>query len=170
MSEDGTKKESQDWKTWYGLVATLFGLGRYSKMPGTLGTLAAMLILMVMGRVDPFLLLATIVLGTVAADRYAKATEKDDPGEVIIDEVAGYWVSVYALDASFGIVAFFLFRIVDILKPFPIRTMERLPGGIGIMADDLCGGVVVNILLRALHWLFFAGGIAALQNYFGIGG
>ena len=157
-------------KTWYGLISTLFGLGYYSKMPGTLGTLAALLVLMVLGRVGPILLLATIVVGTVAADRYAKATGKEDPGEVIVDEVAGYWVSVYGLDPSFGIVGFFLFRIVDILKPFPVRTMERLPGGVGIMADDICGGVLANVLLRFLHWLFFAGGYAVLQNYLGIGG
>ncbi|MDL2263544.1 phosphatidylglycerophosphatase A [Synergistaceae bacterium OttesenSCG-928-I11] len=158
------------WKTWYGLISTLFGLGNYSKMPGTLGTLAATIVLLVMGRVDPILLLATIAIGTVVADRYAKVTAKEDPGEVIIDEVAGYWVSMYGLDASYGIVAFFLFRIVDILKPFPVRTMERLPGGIGIMADDICGGVVVNILLRFLYWFFFAGGFTVLQNYLGIGG
>lgn len=170
MNDDGTQKEKKDGKTWYGLAATLFGLGYYSKMPGTLGTLAATVVFMAMGHVNPFLLLATIVLGTAAADRYAKAAGEEDPGEVIIDEVAGYWVSMYALDASFGIVAFFLFRIVDILKPFPVRTMERLPGGIGIMADDLCGGVIVNILLRFLQWFFFAGGIAVLQNYLGMGG
>jgi phosphatidylglycerophosphatase A len=158
------------WKTWYGLTATLFGLGNYSRMPGTLGTLAAMIVLFIMGRAGPLIILATIVIGTVAADLYAKATQKEDPGEVIIDEVAGYWVSMYGLDASFGIVAFFLFRVVDILKPFPVRTMERLPGGIGIMADDVCGGVMVNILLRLLHWLFLAGGFDALRNCLGIGG
>ncbi|MDR3279374.1 MAG: phosphatidylglycerophosphatase A [Synergistaceae bacterium] len=155
--------------TWYGLIATVGGVGTFSKMPGTLGSAVGLAIFFIMGRVDLYLLAAVVALGTVAADKYARETGGEDPGEVVIDEVAGFWVSVLGFDMSFAIVGFFLFRIVDILKPFPVRNMERLPGGIGIMADDLCGGLVVNILLRFLWWLFFSGGFDIIYGFFGMG-
>lgn len=63
-----------------------------------------------------------------------------------------------------------LFRVIDILKPFPVRQTERLSGGIGIMADDVCGGIMCNLLIRLLLWLFLGGGITAIYAYFGIGG
>ena len=157
-------------KTWYGIISTFFGIGNFSNMPGTLGTFAAFAILILMREINVWLLLATIAVGTIAADRYARATGVSDPGEVVIDEVAGYWVAMLWLDPSFAIVAFFLFRVVDILKPFPVSYMERLPGGIGIMADDICGGAIVNLLMRLLHWLFFAGGFTVIYQYLGIGG
>ncbi len=157
-------------KTWYGMVATVGGVGTRTKMPGTLGTLVAFLILIAMKGVSFPLLVAVILLGFFASDIYAKKTAKDDPQEIVIDEVAGYWVSMIGLDVSYAIVGFFLFRIVDIIKPFPVRTMERLPGGIGIMADDICGGVMVNLLLRFLTWFFFANGIEILRSYLSFGG
>lgn len=156
-------------KTWYGLIATVGGAGTFSKMPGTIGTLVAFLILLVLGRVSPVLLLVTILIGTLAADKYAKTTKKEDPSEVVVDEVAGYWVSVYGFDASYALIAFFMFRIIDILKPFPVRNMEKLPGGVGIMADDICGGIIVNILLRLLSWLFAANGLETIYRFLGVG-
>lgn len=155
-------------KTWYGFVATLGGVGLVSKAPGTVGTAVAFAYLLVMRGVPPLLLLAVIILGTFASDKYAKATQKEDPGEVVIDEVAGYWLSVFALPATYAFIAFFLFRVVDILKPFPVNKMEKLPGGIGIMADDLCGGVIVNLLMRGLHWFFFSGGLEQIRSLAGL--
>lgn len=157
-------------KSWYGLVATVLGLGRYSKMPGTLGTLAACVVLIVTGKVSLPIILVTIAIGTLAADKYAKETGNDDPSEVVIDEVAGYWVSMWGLDPGFAVIGFFLFRVIDIVKPFPVRHMERLPGGIGIMADDVCGGIVVNLLIRLILWLFVSGGLDVVYQYLGIGG
>ena len=156
-------------RTWYGMTATVMGIGTYSRMPGTLGSAAALLIFQLTGYNSILLIVLIAVIGTVAADKYARAVSRDDPGEVVIDEVAGFFVSVWGLDRNFGIVGFFLFRIVDIVKPFPVRQMEKLPGGIGIMADDICGGIMVNLLLRALEWLFFAGGLETAFKFFGIG-
>ncbi|MDR3333176.1 MAG: phosphatidylglycerophosphatase A [Synergistaceae bacterium] len=156
-------------RTWYGLVATVAGLGRVGRMPGTLGTFAAFLVLLAAGSVGLPVIIATALIGTIAADKYAKSISVDDPGEVVIDEVAGYWISMLWLDTSYAVTAFFLFRIIDIVKPFPVRNMERLPGGIGIMADDMLGGVIVNLLLRFVSWLFFAGGFEIISRYFGIG-
>ena len=75
----------------------------------------------------------------------------EDPGAIVVDEAVGMWVSLYALPVSFSLPAFFLFRVVDILKPFPVSTAERLPGGVGIMADDVVGGVMVNLFLQFLN-------------------
>ena len=95
-------------KTWYGLIATVGGAGLIGKAPGTVGTAVAFICLLVMRGIPPLLLLGVIVLGTIASDRYAKATGKEDPGEVVIDEVAGFWVSVFALPATYAFIAFFL--------------------------------------------------------------
>jgi phosphatidylglycerophosphatase A len=142
-------------RTWNGLIATLCGLGNIGKMPGTVGSIAALLILEVFGGINIAILLVTIFVGTLAADRYAREIAVSDPREVVIDEVAGYWTSMAGLDMSSAVIAFFLFRVVDIVKPFPVGDLERLPGGIGIMADDVCGGIIVNIALRLISWSLF---------------
>jgi phosphatidylglycerophosphatase A len=137
-------------------------------MPGTAGTAVALIVFLLTGAPGMFTILAVAAIGAIAAGRYAKEAGAEDPGEVVIDEVAGYFVSVWGLGPDFAVVAFFLFRIVDIIKPFPVRSMEKLPGGIGIMADDICGGIMVNAMLRGLHWLFFSGEISAVFKYFGM--
>jgi phosphatidylglycerophosphatase A len=161
--------EIRHTRSWYGIVSTVFGIGTFSGMPGTLGTAAAMAAFLLTGYNSVLLIIFVAVVGTIAAGKYASATSKDDPGEVVIDEVAGYFVSVWGFGKDFAIVGFFLFRIVDIVKPFPVRQLERLPGGVGIMADDLCGGVMVNLLLRALRWLFFGGGLESVFRFIGLG-
>lgn len=154
-------------KTWYGIIATLGTLGCYTKMPGTLGSIAACMILIACRGIPLWVIMATAVIGVVAADKYSRTSRREDPGEVIIDEVVGYWISCWGMDLSFSIAGLFLFRIIDITKPFPIRQTERLPGGIGIMADDIIGGVVVNLLMRAIYWIFFLGGLEVILTYFG---
>jgi len=138
-------------------------------MPGTLGSAAALLFFLLTGYNSIPLIIIIAVTGAIAADKYARAVSRDDPGEVVIDEVAGFFVSLWGLGRDFAIVGFFLFRIVDIVKPFPVRQMEKLPGGIGIMADDICGGIMVNLILRALGWLFFADGLETAFRFFGVG-
>jgi phosphatidylglycerophosphatase A len=154
-------------RTWYGLVATFGGLGLSPWAPGTVGSFGAFLVLLAFGAAGfggvPWqLILVAVLAGTAAAHRYSTRLGAEDPGEIVIDEVAGYWVSVWGLPPEYAIPAFFLFRIVDIIKPWPISASERLPGGIGIMADDLLGGAAVNLILRAVGWLFLAGGFARL--------
>jgi len=156
-------------RTWYGMIATLMGIGKISRMPGTLGSAAALLFFLLTGYNGIPLIILTAIIGAVAADKYSRAVSRDDPGEVVIDEAAGFFVSVWGLGRDFAIVGFFLFRIVDIVKPFPVRQMEKLPGGAGIMADDVCAGIIVNLILRALQWLFFAGGLETAFKFFGIG-
>ena len=154
---------------WYGMIATVMGIGTFSRMPGTLGSAAAFLIFQLTGYNSIPLIVLLAITGAVAADKYARAVSGDDPSEVVIDEFVGFFVSVWGLGREFAVAGFFLFRIVDIVKPFPVRQMEKLPGGIGIMADDICAGVMVNLMLRVLQWLFFAGGLETVFAFFGIG-
>lgn len=131
-------------------VATLFGLGFHSRMPGTLGSAAACLVSALVP-VPWWGVLITAALGVWASDAAAKALGRTDPGCVIIDEAAGMWLSVLALPRPFLLPGFLLFRALDILKPFPVSAMERLPGGWGIMADDLLGGAAVCLLLHLVR-------------------
>lgn len=110
---------------------------------------------------------AVAVIGTVAADKYEKAAEREDPPEVVIDEVVGCWISCFGFGLNYAIVGLFAFRIIDITKPFPIKLTEKLPGGIGIMADDIVGGILVNFIIRGIHWVFFDGGINVIYGLIG---
>ncbi len=145
------------------IVSTVGGLGRFSSMPGTVASAAACLFALF---VPPtwYLIVSVCIVGTIASDRYAREIGQKDPGEVVIDEVVGMWISLFALPQTMWLPALLVFRILDILKPVPISTVEALPGGIGIMADDVVGGVCANLLLRGLHWLFFGGGLALLYR------
>ena len=132
------------------LAATLGGLGFLTKMPGTLGSAAAC-IFYVLLPVPWWGILTLRAVGTWAARACARAMGAEDPGAIVVDEAVGMWVSLYALPVSFSLPAFFLFRVVDILKPFPVSTAERLLGGVGIMVDDVVGGVMVNLFLQFLN-------------------
>ena len=132
-------------------------------MPGTVASAAACLVALFVPPTWP-LILSVCIVGTIASDRYARETGRKDPGEIVIDEVVGMWISLFALPQTMWLPALLVFRILDILKPVPISTVEALPGGIGIMADDVLGGVCANLLLCGLHRLFFGGGLALLYR------
>lgn len=89
-------------------------------------------------------------VGTWAATVAARHFGREDPGEVVIDEVAGQLVTLVATGAGLAgtLLGFFVFRVFDVVKPWPVNRLERLPGGVGIMADDLLAGVFGNITLR----------------------
>jgi phosphatidylglycerophosphatase A len=88
--------------------------------------------------------LVTTAIGIPAATIVARESGREDPGYVVLDEVAGQWIALIAIrpDALHAILALVLFRIFDIAKPWPVRRLERLHGGTGIMADDLAAGVL----------------------------
>ena len=160
-------KRTPEMNTWYGMIATVGTIGRFSKMPGTLGSIAGTVVWLLCGGLPWWVILLVAAIGCAAADKYEKAAERTDPGEVVIDEVVGVWIASWGLGLTYAVVALFLFRIVDITKPFPIKYFEKLPGGMGIMADDMAGGIVVNLLLRFISWLLFAGGLASILAVFG---
>ncbi len=144
-------------------IATLFGIGQMPFAPGTLASLAALPIgwwLAVLGG-WPTVLAAAILLtllGIWAGGRYAKAMGIDDPSECVIDEAAGQWLALvpiaflerpYLFNALALALVFLFFRALDDIKPWPISRLERLPGGFGIMADDLMAGLVAGALVAA---------------------
>ena len=136
------------------LVATGLGSGYSPVAPGTAGSLVGLLLFLPLaGLAWPVQLAATLAVtlaGTLAASRVAKSVGLKDPGLVVVDEVAGQWLTFLALPVTpaTALAGFLLFRVMDIVKPWPARDLERLPGGIGIMADDIAAGVYAHLMLR----------------------
>ncbi|MBQ3625792.1 MAG: phosphatidylglycerophosphatase A [Synergistaceae bacterium] len=134
------------------LIATLCGAGFLTKAPGTVGSVIAALISAFIN-VNIYAIILIIILGVWASCRAEKIlgaayAKEHDPGCIVIDEAVGVWLAVLFLPKTFIIPALVLFRIVDILKPWPVYLFERLPSGWGIMADDIAGGIIVNLLLQ----------------------
>ncbi len=139
---------------WAWLVATWFGVGFLRPGPGTYGSVSAVVLWLGAGQLvhhNTFILtivtagalVLVIALGIPAATRVAAEAGREDPGFVVVDEVAGQWVALLFVPPLWpnALVLFILFRFFDILKPPPIRSFEALPKGTGIMADDLAAGV-----------------------------
>lgn len=135
-------------------LATGFGSGYSPVAPGTAGSAVGLLLYWPLHRL-PGLPLAAVVgavflVGVLAASDVARRVGFEDPGIVVVDEIVGMWVSLafLPLTPSTAVAAFVLFRVMDVLKPYPARQLESLPSGWGIMADDLMAGVYANLLLR----------------------
>ncbi len=139
------------------LIATVGGSGYLTKMPGTVGSAVAC-VLYVLFPVRWWIILAVMAAGIWAGDIYARRKGRTDPSEVVIDEVVGMWISIYGLPSSFVVPGFFMFRIVDVIKPVPVCTAEKLPGGWGIMADDVLGGIMTNLIFQGICWIFLGEG------------
>ena len=146
-------------------IATGAGVGYAPVAPGTVGTAVAGLLALGLVQVGSVVLnlvavLAATGLGVWAAGETARAMGDPDPGPVVIDEVAGFWLAILPLPPRSWIawgVAFLLFRLLDIWKPWPLRRLEALPGGWGIMLDDLAAGLVTGAVLAGWAWLAGAG-------------
>lgn len=127
--------------------------------PGTFGTLAGLVVMVILRPALPLhiaLSVFSIIIGVISSTHAERLFNKKDPSYVVIDEFAGYIVSLLFLPLSWGyiIAAFFLFRIFDIIKPPPLRKLEySLKGGFGIMADDIGAAVYTNLLLQAWRLL-----------------
>jgi phosphatidylglycerophosphatase A len=139
------------------LLATWFGCGYFPWGPGTVGSLAAAVILFLVGktigffRLTPLLLTAVLIVPAVWASTItARELRVPDPGVVVIDEVLGQWVSFLGaavLNWKSLLIGFILFRVFDIWKPWPVRNFEKLPEGLGIVCDDLAAGVYGALIL-----------------------
>ena len=144
------------------ILGTWFGCGYAPFAPGTAGSLAALAIAIVLHEYAGFawwhfaLLPAVAFLpATWAADVTAKAAKLKDPQIVVIDEVLGQWIALCGarvFNWKGYIAAFALFRLFDIWKPPPVRQLEALPGGLGIMADDVMAGFYAALVLFAAGW------------------
>lgn len=142
-------------------VATGLGAGYAPIAPGTAGSLVGLVLVWTLwrwGGHSAVLVGAAVVaaLGWWSAGAAATRFGKRDPGQVVVDEVAGQMVSLLFLapTATALISGFLLFRLFDIWKPFPVRRLEKLPAASGIMTDDLMAAVYANLVQQALSWGF----------------
>jgi phosphatidylglycerophosphatase A len=133
--------------------ATVLGVGYVPVAPGTFGSAAGLLVWWVLPA-SPVVQAAVIVAlfaigswsGTVAERHFGRT----DPGQVVIDEVMGMLMTLFLNPVGWigALGAFLLFRIADVIKPYPANRLEHLPGGVGVMADDAMAAVYANIVLR----------------------
>jgi len=137
-------------------LATGLGSGYSPVVPGTAGSLVGLLLFLPVHALPPAALLCAVaalsVVGVVSAGHVSRLVGLEDPGIVVIDEVAGMWVSLLFLPLTpvTAALAFVIFRVFDVVKPFPARRLEDLPGGLGIMCDDLMAGAYANLVLRGI--------------------
>ena len=142
-------------------IATVAYSGYFPIAPGTIGSAAGLVVyLIVWWAQSPILEVGLIgglfVLGTWAGTTAERYFGGIDPGPVVIDEVVGMLITLLFIPVSLSgaLVGFFLFRVFDIIKPFPAARLEALHGGLGVMADDAMAAVYANLSLRAVLWLF----------------
>ena len=146
---------------WATLTATFFYIGKLKPGPGTWASATTVLLWFglshwIVPQSQPFvavlLSIAVILIGIPAATRAARAYGKKDPSFVVIDEVAGQLIALIFAPVTWKslLAAFILFRGFDILKPPPIRQLERLPEGTGIMLDDVGAGLLALVVMQLL--------------------
>jgi phosphatidylglycerophosphatase A len=153
--------------TWAWLTGTFFGAGLLHPGPGTYGSVAAVLLWFGAAHAlhpTPLQLaigtiiaaIAATLIGIPAATIVARESGRKDPGHVVIDEVAGQLIALIAIPADWqhAALSLLLFRAFDILKPPPVRQLERLPEGTGIMLDDVAAGLLA-LALAHIALLFF---------------
>jgi phosphatidylglycerophosphatase A len=160
----GERRAPKSWWAW--VLATFFGAGLLRPGPGTWGSLAAAVVwyfglraahlagVHAIATTAAGAALVTLI-GIPAATRVERECGRTDPGFVVIDEVAGQWLALAAapLDLRYGIAALVLFRVFDIVKPWPAPQLEKLPGGTGIMLDDLAAGAyALGVMLLVKRW------------------
>lgn len=150
------------WKFASVTLATGFGVGRLPVAPGTFGSLAAAAVAVPIAASGGPLALgcaaaAAALIGIPVAAAAARALGREDPGAVVIDEVAGQWLALIPAGADLGawIVGFLAFRLFDVWKPGPVGWADRrVGGGLGIMLDDLiAGGMAAAVVALAEPWL-----------------
>jgi phosphatidylglycerophosphatase A len=141
-------------------VCTFGYIGYFPIAPGTIGSMAGLAVyaglrwLAVGPPAEALIIVTLFVMGTWSgthAERYFGGT---DPGPGVIDEVVGMLITLYLVPATVitAIAGFFIFRILDVVKPFPANRLERLHGGLGMMADDAMSAIYANLVLHALVW------------------
>ena len=140
-------------------IATACGAGYVPVAPGTAGTVVGLLLWCVLPSsiaIQAGVIVLLFALGSWSGTIAEHHFQKTDPGHVVADEVMGMLITLLLIPVGWkgAIVGFLLFRLLDIVKPPPARQLERLPGGVGIMADDAMAAVYANIALRICIWSF----------------
>jgi phosphatidylglycerophosphatase A len=143
------------WK----VITSGFGLGYVPFAPGTMGSLGALIPAVIILRFSsqPYVIISALffvfaILGIIGAGKLRHILGKDPP-EIVVDEMAGMWVSLLWIGSDWIRIslAFLLFRMFDIFKPLGIRKAESLPGGFGVMADDVLAGIYTNLLIQGFN-------------------
>ncbi len=134
-------------------------LGYTPFAPGTVGTIPGLVICFILSLINIWIAILAVVLFIIfsiwIASKAEKTAKEKDPGWIVIDEIAGMTVTLIGLpfNVCFAVAGFMVFRIMDILKPFPIKYIEkRFQGGTGIVLDDIAAGIISNIILRAAYY------------------
>ena len=135
-------------------IGTVFYIGKLPLAPGTWASIFAVLCwYFLFQSVNHFVLPAISIflflIGGIASDTIVKHSKEHDPSRIVIDEWVGQWValSMMPINIRTGVVAFVAFRIFDIIKPGPVSKMEKIPGGWGIMADDVMAGIMAYFVV-----------------------
>ncbi len=142
----------------YRLIATGLFVGKIPVAPATFGSLWAVPLVLITGTSGPdyyITLAALLVIGVVAAGRVSEEVGEKDPREVVIDEIVALYLSfaTFPLNWKILLAGFLLFRFYDIVKPFPARRLESMPGGWGIVADDMVAGAYTWATLKVAFLL-----------------
>ena len=151
--------QDMEQRAWLA-IATMGRIGKTRPAPGTLGSAAALLpavgLAMAGGWVLEAATLIACIVGVKAANVYEAHSGEKDASEIVIDELAGQWIAllVVPLDWRWWVAAFVMFRVFDVAKPGPVKMAEALPGGIGVMADDIVAGVMAAACLIVMQWTF----------------
>lgn len=142
---------------WHFYFATALGTGLSPWAPGTVGSAFAVVLYWLFFPASSWysllIILVLLALGTWSSFAMAESCDNDDPSMVVIDEVVGQCLTFLFLpffDWKVVLAGFLLFRFFDILKPWPVGRLERLPGGYGIMFDDVAAGIMANLVLQIL--------------------
>jgi phosphatidylglycerophosphatase A len=149
------------------IISTGLGVGYSPLAPGTMGALLILIVFWICPEMSSLQLLLVIIGLTVIGIYTATVTEREmqskvgqdrgrDPGIIVIDEIIGMLIALFALPKTsrFMIIAFILFRIFDIMKPYPARRMEKLPAGWGIVMDDVIAGIYANLAIQIGRAIF----------------
>ena len=151
------------WHNPKHFLAFGFGLGASPVMPGTAGTVAGILFFLLLSQTSIWsyliIVLVMFLFGIWLCDSTSKDLKVHDHSGIVWDEIVGYLITMIALPNSWGwmIAGFATFRIFDIFKPWPIKWLDqKVPGGLGIMLDDVLAGCYSLIVLEFIAWTFFS--------------
>ncbi len=140
------------------LIATFFNIGKSPVAPGTMGTLATIPIWWFLAQQGPLIYMVVTILlipvGVIAAQAYVNHSQTPDAQAIVIDEVVGFLITMTWLPLTWqsAVIGFCVFRILDIVKPPPIRQLDRrVPGGFGVMIDDIAAGVMGSVIMQLLY-------------------
>lgn len=155
------KAPASVWRNPVHFLAFGLGSGASPKAPGTVGTLAAVPLWYLLAQTPLTIYLLLVLLAFVIGIWLCGRTSRDlgvhDHGGIVWDEFVGYWITMIAVpvDWVWALAGFILFRLFDILKPWPIGPVDkRVHGGLGIMLDDVLAGIMAAAVLHGLIWLF----------------